>query len=175
MPMHARWVWHRSPPARWQYDHCLMIGLVAGFLLLAGCGMSGSIGSSSGSGGVTSGQVTVATSKQQYGSSETVVVTITNGLANAILAPDHQSDCTVVTIERLANQTWQPQNMCQLKSATRLVSLPSGSTLTPQVRPPALNGAAGWLPGTYRVAFEYRQSASDQGSTIYSATFTIVQ
>jgi hypothetical protein len=175
MPMRSRRVCSRSPRARWQHNHCLMIGLVAGFVLLAGCGMSGSTGGSSGSHSVTSGQVTVATNKQQYGSSETVVVTITNGLPNAILAPDHQSDCTVVTIERLANQTWQPQNMCQLKSATRLVSLPSGSTLTPQVRPPALNGAVGWLPGTYRVAFEYRQNASDQGSTVYSASFTIVQ
>lgn len=175
MLMRSQWVWHRSPLARRQLDQCLMLGLAAGLMLLAGCGMSGTTGSSPAPGGVTSGQVTVAPSKQQYGSSETVVVTIANGLPAGILAPDHQSDCTVVTIERLTNQAWQPQNMCQLKSPTRLVSLSSGSALAQQVRPPTSGVTPGWSPGTYRIAFAYRQNPTDQGTTIYSASFTIVQ
>jgi hypothetical protein len=56
-----------------------------------------------------------------------VTATIANGLSTSILAADHQSDCTVLLIEYLAGQTWQPQNLCLLKSRTRLVSFGAGT------------------------------------------------
>lgn len=176
MLMRSRWVWHRALPARQQLNQCLMLGLAAGVMLLAGCGMAGTTGSTGpGSGNVTSSQVRVVPDKQQYRSSETVVATITNGLSASITTQDHQSDCTVVTVERLAGQMWQPQNMCQLKSPTRLVPLAAGATIAQQVRPPTSLASSGWSAGTYRIVFAYRQGATDQDTTIYSATFTVVQ
>ncbi|GAC1460273.1 MAG: hypothetical protein PVSMB4_19260 [Ktedonobacterales bacterium] len=158
---------HRRP------DCWPTIGLAAGLVLLAGCGLSGASGGGSGTGSPTPGQVTLATNQQRYAPSEPVVVTVTNGLAVRILAADHQSDCTVVTIERQNDQTWQPQNPCRLMSPTRLIPLDSGSAMTLQLQPPQGTGTAGWTPGTYRIALSYRHSASDEGTTIYSATFVV--
>jgi len=145
------------------------VSCALGLLLLAGCGTTG--GSSPG--GITSGIVTAALSKQQYATGDTISVTLGNGLASTILAADHQSDCTVVVVEYLSQQTWQPRNLCQLKSPTRFVPVNAGATLTQQVHPPTAGGTTGWPSGTYRIAFTYRLSASGTDTTIYSAQFTI--
>jgi hypothetical protein len=154
-------------------DYWPTIGLAAGLVLLAGCGLSGPSGSGSGIGSPTPGQVTLATNQQRYAPSDIVVVTVTNGLATRILAADHQSNCTMVTIERQSDQTWQPQNPCRLMSPTRLIPIESGSAISQQLQPLQATGTAGWAPGTYRIAFTYRLSAPDEGTTIFSASFVV--
>lgn len=136
-----------------------------------GYGFSG--GAGSGPGGVTSGRVTVTTSKQQYGPDETVEAVIANGLATRILAMDHQSDCTVVAVERRDGHTWRVENPCRLMRPTRLIPLAPGSAITQPIRPPGGPGASGWPPGAYRIAFAYRQDPPGQGTTIYSPSFTV--
>jgi hypothetical protein len=134
-------------------------------LLLAACGAT--------PGGGTTAQVTVVASQPRYGPQDHVTVTVTNGLASAILAADHQSNCTTVTIERQDGQTWQPQNPCLLRSATRLVTLAPGSATPVDLAPPAGSGASGWAPGTYRLAFTYRLDQSGTDTSITSPPFTI--
>ncbi|MBF6590064.1 MAG: hypothetical protein IVW57_05960 [Ktedonobacterales bacterium] len=142
-----------------------------GIMFLAGCGVTGA--SSGGAGGVTPGQVTLVTSKSRYQASETVSVTIANGLSSGILAADHQSDCTVVVVEYLNGQTWQPQKLCQLKSATRLIPIAAGATLTQQIQPPGKPGALAWPTGTYRVALGYRSNPSGSDTPLFSAQFSV--
>ena len=122
----------------------------------------------SGVGAVTPGLVTVTTDKLQYTPADTIIVAIANGLPYDILAADHQSNCTTVTLERQDGTSWQPQNPCRLMIATRLVPIDAGTATTVRLQPqPA------WAAGTYRIAFTYMQSTGATSSTVYSTRFTI--
>ncbi len=121
------------------------------------------------------GQVTVAVDKTHYAPTDTITVTILNGLATTISTTDHQTNCTVVTLERLVNGAWQPVGACRLMTPTRVVPISPGTTVQQL-------GSTAWPAGTYRVAFRYftepdgepGQGASPgQGGVVYSATFTI--
>jgi hypothetical protein len=155
---------------------------------LAGCGLttapdgggSGVHGSPPAAPGSTvssgAGQVTVKVDKGHYAPSDTITVTITNGMAvTTILAYDHQTNCTIVTLERLANGAWQPEAMCKLMTPTRIVPVPPGAVAL------QLTSTA-WPAGTYRVAFRYFTkpdgaatpgAAPGQSGAVYSATFAI--
>jgi hypothetical protein len=117
--------------------------------------------------------VTVVTTKQQYQPTEVINVAVANGLSSQILVADHQSSCTIVVVEYLAGQTRQPQNLCQLKSPTRLVPIAADTALNQQVHPPMVGGGAKWPSGTYRVQVAYRLSTSGQDTVIYSPQFTV--
>jgi hypothetical protein len=96
-----------------------------------------------------------------------------NGLSNGIFAPDHQSNCTTVVLERWSGGTWQPQNPCQLKSPTRLIPFGPGTVTQQHLQPQGGGAAPAWSTGTYRVAFTYMQNASEQGITVYSTSFAV--
>lgn len=164
MRMHVR----VSRAARWP-----AMGLTGAILLLAGCGFSQTPSTAAGTGTPSPGHVIVATGKSQYTPSEAVDVTIGNGLSGTIFAADHQSDCTVLVIEHLSGQTWQPQNPCLLKSPTRLIPFGAGTTTLQQLQPPSGPNASGWPTGNYRIALTYRLAPSGTETTIYSAQFTI--
>jgi hypothetical protein len=136
-------------------------------------------------GQITSGQVTLTLDKRQYTPSDTIVVTIHNGLPQAIWAADHQTNCTLVTAERLQDGQWAAMGKCPLMTPTRMVILPAGSS-TPQ----QLSGAQGavppesqapaptesWTPGAYRVTLTYAGSADGTGGpggVAHSVGFTI--
>ena len=121
------------------------------------------------------GQVTVAVDKTHYAPTDTITVTILNGLATTISTTDHQTNCTVVMLERLVNGAWQPVGACRLMTPTRVVPISPGTTVQQL-------GSTAWPAGTYRVAFRYftepdgesgQATASAQGGLVYSATFTI--
>jgi hypothetical protein len=155
--------------------------MVLGLSVLAGCGVSG-MTSTGGEGTpspretATPGPITVTPDKQRYGQSDTIAVTIMNGTSTGIAAPDHQSNCTTVTLDWWSGQSWQPQNPCKLMIATRLIPIMPGATLVQQLHPQG-GTSPGWAIGTYRVAFTYYvgTAANFSGSTttVYSATFTV--
>jgi hypothetical protein len=167
-------------PRRTRHGRASLIGTVLGLSVLAGCGVSGMAGTGGGGtpspGTATPGPITVTPDKQQYGHSDTIAVTIVNGTSTAIVAPDHQSNCTVVTLEWWTGQSWQPQNQCKLMIATRLIPIVPGATLVQQLHPQG-GTPPGWATGTYRVAFTYYVGTpanfSGSTTTIYSATFTV--
>ena len=136
-------------------------------LVLTGCATSST------SAGSRPAKVLVATGKAAYTASEAISVTVTNGLAMRIWTPDHQSGCTVVSVQRQDGQSWQTLHPCLLKSATRLIPIDPGHTLTLHVQPPTASGVSRWPLGTYRVAFTYQRTQADPGTTIYSAVFVI--
>lgn len=133
------------------------------------------MGGNGGTGTGPSGQVTATTDRAHYAPTDTIAVTLTNGLADGILAPDHQTNCTTVTLERQDGAMWQGQNHCRLMIATRLVPFAAGTATTVRLQPQvaAVGGTAAWTAGTYRVAFSYLFSAGASGITVYSPNFTI--
>lgn len=118
----------------------------------------------------------MAADKPQYGQKDTIMVTIVNGLTTPIAAPDHQSNCTTVTLEWWSGANWQPQNPCKLMTATRLIPILAGATMALQLQPQG-GTPPGWATGTYRAAFSYYigtpGTLSGSPTTIYSATFTV--
>jgi hypothetical protein len=140
----------------------------------AGSPTLGADGTSKGQ--VTSGEVTLSLDKQHYTASDAITVTITNGLATSIWVTDHQTNCTVVTVERQQDGHWQAVAPCLLMIATRMISLAPAS-LTP-VR--LLHAGTGlqnvWPAGTYRVKLSYRgaeETPGAVGATVYSEEFSI--
>ena len=153
------------------------IGVALGLMILAGCGAAGANGGGTPTAGTaTPGPVTVTADKQQYGPKDTIAVTIVNGLSGTIVAADHQSNCTTVTLEWWSGANWQAQNPCKLMTATRLIPISAGATMAQQLQPQG-GTPPGWATGTYRVAFAYYVGApghlSGSPTTIYSATFTV--
>src|SRR5215472_5614428 len=68
------------------------------------------------SGGIPApGTLTLVLSKASYASGDTIEVTIHNGPKTGIVASDHQSDCTLVQLERLNSGTWQSERPCHLE------------------------------------------------------------
>ena len=173
MRMRMRMRWPLRQPTDGRHDRRPAIGLASVIVLLAGCGSSQMGGTSTNSGAVTSGHVTVTISKAHYAPHETVDVTIANGLSSGILAADHQSDCTVLVIEHLTGTNWQQLNPCLLMSPTRLIAFAAGTTTLQQLAPPSGEGATGWPTGTYRIVLTYLQQASGPETTISSAQFTV--
>jgi hypothetical protein len=138
------------------------------------------------SGGIPApGTVTLVLSKASYASGDTIEVTIHNGPKTGIVAYDHQSDCTLVQLERLNSGTWQAERLCRFLTPTRIVPLAPGSD-TLQVLAPDMSWGdvcsggicltSPWPAGIYRIAFGY-QAGSDVRSghqeLVYSAPFAV--
>jgi hypothetical protein len=121
------------------------------------------------------GRVTVTVDKTHYAPTDTITVTIFNGLAASVSTTDHQTNCTMVTLERSVNGAWQTIAPCRLMTPTRVVPIPPGAT-TQRL------GSTAWPVGTYRVVFHYstepdaaptQGATPGQGGVVYSANFTI--
>ena len=123
------------------------------------------------------GQVSVTLDKSQYSSGETILVSIQNGLATSIMVPDHQTNCTTVSLQmQTAGGGWMTVNPCRLMTVTRLHEIAAGATIMVHLIPAAQSSASTtWMPGTYRVAIRYGSGAvtAGKGVVIYPATFAI--
>jgi hypothetical protein len=79
------------------------------------------------------------------------VVLISNDSGQTIYFPDHQTNCTVILLERQVAGNWQPVNACRLMIVTRLLSLNTHQSLMVKLLP-AHNG---WVAGLYRASIHY--------------------
>lgn len=129
------------------------------------------------------GVVTVTTDRQRYGTTDTITVTVTNRHDYDIFAANHQTACTLVTLQRNDNGTWAPVGGCSESTVTALVPLGAGASSAFRL-PPGGGGLkpAPWPAGTYRVVFTYTAKATSSAvggapatgfRTVYSATFTV--
>jgi hypothetical protein len=155
---------------RYHLGLILLVGLAAGLLILTGCGAAttGTSGTSSGANAVI-----VTTDRAVYTPSETVVVTIANHLTTTVLAADHQTSCSIVSLELLLGQTWQRQNPCLLMSPTRLIEIHPGDASVLRMPPPMQAGSAAWPSGTYRVVFAYQMSPTGSATVLPPVPFTV--
>ncbi|HEV7127155.1 MAG TPA: hypothetical protein VGN32_06915 [Ktedonobacterales bacterium] len=121
--------------------------------------------------------VTVTLDGSQYTSGAVVVATILNGLPTTIVATDHQSECTMVQVQRNVNGGWVVMNRCLEMTLTRMIPLAAGSATVVRLAPRAEQStAASWPAGAYRIAFSYFTGTVGEpgaGTTVYSATFTV--
>ncbi len=84
---------------------------------------------------ITSGKVTVTVNHSSYGPCDSIQVIIANGLASAIAVADHQTSCSVVTVEVQVNGGWQPVDLCPLMAPTRLYMICNGTAVAETVHP----------------------------------------
>lgn len=162
-----------------------LTGMLVGLIALGGCGVSAA-GAGAGPNGnstrlpsptasvtppaatITRGAVTVATSNSQFARGETVTVYINNGLSQSIFVADHQTACSLVTIELQSASGWRPLAPCRMMTPTRAIEIASGATKT-QLIP-----SANLLPaGTYRIRLAYALQVFGSSTNVYSGLFTV--
>lgn len=154
-------------------------------LLVAGCGQSTSPLSGAETHGTSSvtvqpGQVTLLLGKQRYGTDELLLVTIRNGLQTDIMLKGDGAGCASLQVERLVQDSWQPVSQCApLPAGRHALVISSGGALVQRIENAhEMDSGAGWPVGAYRALLTYQLSntgatPSDDGSTVYSAEFTI--
>jgi hypothetical protein len=119
----------------------------------------------------TSGPVTLQAGAASYGPHDTIAVTVSNAGAAAISFPDHQTNCSVILLQRQVNESWEAVNACRVLTPTRLYTLAAGQRLTVRLTP--VPGQP-WLPGRYRAALSYRADHTAGPPTpVYSASLQV--
>ena len=125
----------------------------------------------------TSGALQLTGLHSAYSASGTVVVTIHNGLSQTIYVADHQSNCSIVSLQQLVGGQWQQVGTCRIMTLTRLNPLAAGSTTQVSLTPGGGQFATGaWAAGTYRIVLRYTTgtgTSATAGGTVVSAQFTI--
>lgn len=166
-----------------------LVGMLAALVVLAGCGVTGA-GAGTGTGAPTTtplasptaspaptgatilqGLVTVTLGQARYTTSETITVYINNGLSQSIWVANHQTSCSLVTLELQSSSVWREVAPCQVKTPTGQIEIKPGTSNTQQVLAPGRPAA--WPAGTYRVRLTYALQRLGPSTTIYSGTFTV--
>lgn len=120
--------------------------------------------------------VTLAVARPTYSRSSTITVTLTNGSAGAIYAYDHQTSCTILSLQRQASSGWQTVGECALGVLTRQIEIRAGETMKIALAPGAGTiRAAPWPAGTYRAILRYTLDgkATGAGNTVTTSDFTV--
>ena len=125
-------------------------------------------------GTIIQGQVTVTLDRATFAPSDTITVYVNNGLSASIQVADHQTACTIVTMQRSQGDSWQAVGPCRIMIVTRIKNLPAHTTTVVQLGPSAGQFAQTlWPAGTYRIALYYVSPAPERVSPVYSARFEI--
>ena len=122
------------------------------------------------------GAITLSTDRASYTTSGTIIVTLSNGRSTSIFTFDHQTSCTILTLQRQTASGWQAVGGCAQGRMTVQVEIQAGATMKITLAP-----AAGqihptpWPAGIYRVALNYALQKQEMatGSMAASPTFTI--
>ena len=121
--------------------------------------------------------VTLTPDHSSYSASSTITVSVTNHRDTSIFTFDHQTSCTILTLQRQTSSGWQNVGGCALGRATQRVEIKAGETMTITLAPSAGQiRATPWPTGTCRAALHYvppGQNAGAAGTTVTTATFAI--
>lgn len=124
-------------------------------------------------------QIILSPDKVQYTTRERIQVTITNHLTTPIFVSAYYTNCTYVSLQRQAQNSWLSLGRCP-SAVTHSVALQPGASLVQQLIPiantPQMAAHALWPAGSYRVALFYALSPDEdttQGKSILSPTFLI--
>ena len=123
---------------------------------------------------VPPGQVVITVAKSSYASHEAIIATITNGLASTIIVRDHQSACTLLTLQMQTDKQWVVQAPCRLSTVTRLLLIPAHTSRMQSLAP----GSTPWTGGQHRLMLSYTIGTADENSAgtfteVYSPTFIL--
>jgi len=122
------------------------------------------------------GAVTLTTDQASYTTSSTILVTLTNHRSTSIFAFDHQTSCTILTLQRQTASGWQAVGGCAQGRMTVQVEIKAGANMKITIAPTAGQiHPTPWPAGTYRVALNYALQKQEMatGSMAASPTFTI--
>ncbi len=129
------------------------------------------------------GKMIIALSQGSFATGQMIKAAVLNGLAQTIYTSDMKSDCSIVFLERLENQTWQPISGCISMRAPLLVQIGTGRAQMVEINPFSTHfgvnpGAAtpALQAGTYRLKLTYRLTPEPEGeepNVLYSAVFNI--
>lgn len=120
--------------------------------------------------------ITLTTDHASYTTSGAIIVTLINGRSTSIFTFDHQTSCTILTLQRQTNSGWQPVGGCAQGRMTVQVEVKAGATMKITLAPTAGQiHPAPWPAGTYRAVLGYSLQKQEMatGSTATSPTFTL--
>lgn len=143
-------------------ERCIFPAGLMTLLLLAGCAGPGRGGAR------LTGSVTLLPGALTYRAVDTIQVAIANQSAEAISFSDHQTNCTVLQLERRVANSWEMVEACKRMIATRLHTLQAGQRLDV-----ALLAPGQWPGGVYRARLDYLVGAQGSRATVVSREFRI--
>jgi hypothetical protein len=111
-----------------------------------------------------------------YTPSSTINVTLINHRATSIFTFDHQTSCTILTLQRQTPSGWEATGGCALGRMTQQVEIKAGATMQIALAPGAGQmHVTPWPAGTYRVILNYALQAQNMSATtpVASAMFAI--
>jgi hypothetical protein len=120
--------------------------------------------------------VVLTTDHPSYATTSTIIVTLTNHRLDSIFAFDHQTSCTILTLQRQTASGWQTVGGCALGRMTQQIEIKAGTTLKIPLAPNAGQiHPAPWPAGTYRAVLGYALQRQEMatGSMAVSPTFFI--
>lgn len=113
----------------------------------------------------------LSSDKSSYMPSSTINVTLINRRSTSVFAFDHQTACTILTLQRQTTGGWQSVGGCALGRATQLVEIKAGATMQIALAPGAGQlKPSPWPAGTYRVVFAYALDAQNMSAGLTVAT-----
>ncbi len=107
-----------------------------------------------------------------YPAGSTVHVTIKNQSNQTINFADHQTNCTVLTVQRQVGDSWQAMAPCRQMIVTRLHALSAGASMDVSI-----TTTGPWSAGVYRARLDYRggsETVPGRTATVYSSEFSLV-
>ena len=122
------------------------------------------------------GSVVLTVASASYTRSSTIIVTLTNRSSGSIFAYDHQTSCTILSLQRQTSSGWQTVGSCAMGILTRQIEIRAGETMKIALAPGAGTiRAAPWPAGTCHAVLRYtlRAQATSPGATVTTGDFTI--
>jgi hypothetical protein len=122
----------------------------------------------------SSGGVVLHVDAMPQQGSDTISITLANQTNQAILFPDHLTECTVIllqlTAQGVGNGQWRAVAPCRREMQTQLHMLAPGKNLTITLTSPG----GQWVPGLYRASLTYFLSeARSTSKTVFSFSFPV--
>ena len=120
--------------------------------------------------------VTLTTDRTSYTTSATIIVTLSNHRSTSVFAFDHQTSCTILTLQRQTASGWQAVGGCSLGRMTQQIEVKAGETMKITIAPDAGQiHPMPWPAGTYRAVLNYALQKQNMAARTMatSATFTV--
>lgn len=120
--------------------------------------------------------VDLSSDHTSYTPSSTINITLINHRSTSIFTFDHQTSCTILTLQRQTTTGWENVVGCAMGRPTQLIEIKAGATMQIALAPGAGQiQATPWPSGMYRAVLNYALQRQDMATTIMMATptFTI--
>lgn len=120
--------------------------------------------------------ITLTTDHGSYTTSATIIVTLINHRSTSIFTFDHQTSCTILTLQRQTSSGWQAVGGCAQGRMTVQIEIQAGANMKLTLAPTAGQiHPTPWPAGTYRAVLSYSLQKQEMamGNTATTPTFAI--